>query len=184
MCKLSFPLSNFVRISVPTSISTSQFRVHYSVFSICFPVLSQFSPTCQVFCNSCRQVVPPISLPFRSTYRLPSWFHIDRDLLILGFYFQGLQNIFFLSRWSSNFCSTIQLSTLSVITIHLSVRELQFCFAHTNNFFLFLSRWISNFCSTIQLSTWSVIAIHLSVRELRFCFLLSVILNSRHAKIR
>ena len=45
----SFPLLNFVRISVPTSISTSQFRLHYSVCSICFPFLSQFSPTCQFF---------------------------------------------------------------------------------------------------------------------------------------
>ena len=66
----SFPLLNFVRISVPTSISTSQFRLHYSVCSICFPFLSQFSPTCQFFCNSCRQVVPsiffavPCNIPF------------------------------------------------------------------------------------------------------------------------
>ena len=91
----SFPLLNFVRISVPTSISTSQFRLHYSVCSICFPFLSQFSPTCQFFCNSCRQVVPSIFLPFRSTYRFPTWFHIDRDLLILGVLFPVSAKHFF-----------------------------------------------------------------------------------------
>ena len=103
MHKLSLPLLNFVRISVLTTILTV-FGYNLVCRQFTFFFLSQFNPTCQVFVNSCRQVLPSsavnessisdfssfqLLILFRVQFCCPDSFGHNTVCLQLSFHFQS-----------------------------------------------------------------------------------------------